>query len=1371
MTPWSHNSQTRHSSSQSEHQQTSQNGHPEEQRLVLERRNRFGLFLDRRDQQRGADGPGSAILPISAAAQHPRTPPRPKLRRKVPISDTLNESTAVQRLVEYVVIVSSQPRWQQQRQKSESNTDNKSEAAGPGGDGGKKSSTSQEESQQQQQEEAEVDVSKGSTNGKSTGAKQQPSSNGTKQKPNDPTEDERRQPDSPLPTAKTVKPSSVDSNSSGNIYMPEQPNETTTNTTEPTFVPVITARYPETDHADNPLNPMILQFCYPTGDVIVARPEYEMPRVHHFVLTQGCGRKLYATCLTVMEEWCDDGSSSNSNNNEGDEPPRSVMTEDSGNGIELAVGNINNNKHGNDDDRPVRYIPKVLCLLSTWPYLTAFREYLSQLYRLASTTNVMHAPLERYILNICCEIPAPPPGAYEVQLSILDSTIRFWAPPAKLPIAYVALPHKILFECLDLDNLLTVWTALIVERRVLLLSSQYSVLTVCSEILCSLLFPLRWSHLYVPLLPRMLCPMLDAPVPYLCGIVRENWMHAQQFVSDETIVVDLDCNSVQFAANVQQLPLMPCRKWNKLQAALTETVGDVFWRARGLEDEYATMMLKKPHKRSLEELRQVTTGGSSNKNGAQWTEKLSTLDHAFNLAYTPESPNLQDTVHDSSPDQQTVWDKVQEAFLRFFVALLRDYRKHLDIPKAFETSPSRSPDVHANNGNNKRPSFDRVAFIAGQRVDNVPFVSEMCLTQHFDDFLTRRLYSPGEPDLVFFDQSIDAKLNRSKLKIKKVDTPFLQSAKAHKELTKLDAVPPNVEGLDMDDAKGNKPYVYKKLPETFDRSLFCDPRPIPKMISAEFDRQSILVSKLRARIIEEDELEEDADDLLEFYGGDYDPSPEVGAFTVFLFVYASLVGRDWQKYSQKRRNEEAMEESAGGPGESRDGAAPDCGCAGVGETLLLDEDDVQNTSLDCCGACPEQLALNSTLTYIKLGAEDAYNAYFRRPMEQAVKDFSLSFTAEEEKLPETDAGLVEYEEAREVAAAQLEVAFETLATMSLRGLSVDSDAYLSLMEACGRCGDTKRALKLIELMKKDGFVADSDVLSCLIAAFAHEDVGRDASTEMQVEDTETEKVDEDAYSRFLEKSFHGDIGEGAPLLPYSPGRESHTDGPIDDSSCSEWSSTRSSTGSSGLMDWMHNYHPFERQKKKKRKRRKKRKSKTTPNTLVTEFLSSHVALGESLMEVVYPDLKIDTNSDSCPHCSHSLMENDVVEGWKPCAFQDYTSECPQCRHRFVPRFEVTSSAVGFQGSQGPQTPLYCEFLSPWVLRKEFQKIIKAEGGIDRLLDPEWRNGTDIRATLFWNLMASCRRYKMPYSFLLQGSFQNRLILPRRPEEVDEVNTA
>ena len=80
------------------------------------------------------------------------------------------------------------------------------------------------------------------------------------------------------------------------------------------------------------------------------------------------------------------------------------------------------------------YVPKCLCILSIYPYLVAFREYLTQLERL-SRSGEMQLPVERYITNFCSEVPAPPPGSFEVQTTIADSVIKIWSPPHNLPIA------------------------------------------------------------------------------------------------------------------------------------------------------------------------------------------------------------------------------------------------------------------------------------------------------------------------------------------------------------------------------------------------------------------------------------------------------------------------------------------------------------------------------------------------------------------------------------------------------------------------------------------------------------------------------------------------------------------------------------------------------------------------------------------------------------------------------------------------------------------------------------------------------------------------------------------------------------------------
>ena len=102
--------------------------------------------------------------------------------------------------------------------------------------------------------------------------------------------------------------------------------------------PIITAQYPPVDHINQPLNPMITKFCYPQGDVIVPSRTYKMPTVHHFVLTDSRGGKMYGTCLTAYEEFIhrrieiDNGDSTISIGDTIKTPTRRKITKDDNNG-------------------------------------------------------------------------------------------------------------------------------------------------------------------------------------------------------------------------------------------------------------------------------------------------------------------------------------------------------------------------------------------------------------------------------------------------------------------------------------------------------------------------------------------------------------------------------------------------------------------------------------------------------------------------------------------------------------------------------------------------------------------------------------------------------------------------------------------------------------------------------------------------------------------------------------------------------------------------------------------------------------------------------------------------------------------------------
>ncbi|VEU44558.1 unnamed protein product [Pseudo-nitzschia multistriata] len=1278
----------------------------------------------------------------------------PKLRRKVSVEESIDNAVSVQRLVEYFLVVSCKPRWEIYN----STAGHPVPANGNPGDVPKSPKRqgarfSPITTRPTAIADQGIQTSTSSSNTNTTISARE--TTGTEHaihhalstgKGIHGEEDDECREDPSLSIAETALP-------------PPQPTETW-NRTEGAeenirlpdaseldnlhaFSPKVTARFPSEDHSDHPLNPMITQFCFSGGDVVHPSTEYKMPSAHHFVMTNDKGRKVYGTCLMIYEEY---------------KPPKNAPWQQrceniypawcGGTGIEVSVTTEENRL----------YIPKCLCILSIWPYVTAFREYLAQLYRLATSTDCMKAPIERYVMNLCSEIPAPPPGAFEVKMSILDSVIRFWSPPAKLPIAYVSLPYQTLFDCLDIDNILHLWYCLTMERKVLLLSSQQSILTVCSEILCSLLYPMKWSHLYVPLLPKFLCPILDAPVPYLCGVTRDDWFSVQKFVCDETIVVDLDRNSIIFGQRTAELPQVPGKKWLKLNHSLQDIAGHLFWRGRGLETEYDLLVRKKIDHSEFKEI-------AERKGEHFWKEKLATLDQAFNLQYTPDSEHVSnDTTDDGDGEEQNIWDRLQEAFLRFFVAVFKDYRKFIHVPdKSKLESQSTGPGDWLNWGQNHK--FDRDGFIASQNSDYYYYLSELCSTQQFDDFITKRLYSPELPDIIFFDQSIDAKLNRSRLKLKKVHTPFLQSAKTHKQLETFVAVEPNTSNLRME-----APFMYDTWPDTFDASLFCHPRPIPGMITAEFDRQASLVKRLQLNC--SPTFDKDSD-LVDLYGSDYDYTPEGMSFTVFFFVYSAVIGREWQQYQLKRRE---LENTVLPPPSAEaiplERVAEECESKdpsfevqeGEKAVSASQPDYLSDLTMGVCGGvvCPGgERAAGDAMAYISDKnpcpdfTSDAQAAY--DTLSNYVSSLDPTDGCRNSSLLDNDDAFAEYEEAREVSVAQLDLAFDALEMMETRGLNTDPDVFKSLMEACGRCGNTKRALALIEIMKRDGLVADNDVLIFFMASFAHcrpyEEASAFAPTESKMK---AGRRGSDAYSQFLKKKMMVMRGDSEGNI-YNMPIPSDEDSSLSDGLSDSGSEVSTEPVASSVFQ-MFAPHLKKAKTKKKRRRRKKKQLKNIPENL-SDRIKKQLELGESLLEFLYPDISIDTFGDACPMCSNVMNEENIVSGWQQCNFQDFTTSCPQCSHRFVPRFKISCSSPDFEGSQGPGTPLYCEFLSPWVLRKELGHILGGTNSIDQILDPAWRSGRDIRATIWWNLIAMFKRYQLPFSFLLQGSFRNRLINP------------
>lgn len=1239
--------------------------------------------------------------------------------------------------------------------------------------------------------------------------------------------------------------------------------------------PLITARYPVQDHRDNPLHENVTFFCHPSGGIRLCM-EPNMPKVHFFCATGGHGAQMYGTCFTTWE-------------------PTMLSAKKA---IKDEKGHIT----GTTEDKIERevYLPKCLVLLSSYPYLVAFREWLTQLHRM-SKLGEMTIPLERYITNFCSELPAPPPGSFEVQTTILDSVIKFWSPPHNQPIGWVSLPFGHLFECLDIDNIILVWHCLVLERQVLLTSTQLSILTLSSEIFLSLLFPLKWSHAYIPLLPHFLIPILSAPMPFLCGINKANLADALYDLSSECVLVDLDKNLVTLGPDTEPLPPIPPGQMATMKQQLEDNVGMVFREARCLtkNDDYSDSGAHLPNHIKL-----MAEG--------MWESKLCLFDEAFHLTFTPEEARknilngndnsgmdysdrdindpmrMASTGKDadkSSMRKQSQWDAVQEAFLDTLVFLLRNFQKHLVFPSKH------------NEGSYGGAGFRSKEFLESQRFDMRDFLQQLIATQMFDNFITKRLFGSGEADVAFFDTAVDRFLKNagylsdvdvggrmwhvgglmassvtggsmssgaiapgakpsqapmSKLRSAvstKTKDPILQSSRVHRKLKTIVPPEPSGEGLPphtipggdgdgdgvavptsvdvtnkddqndetrsigstssvstkeksannyrssvqdkaaaiMEKQKKNR-YVYENFPSEFNTELFGTPRPLPSAVISEFDRQrkdaaKFSRSKKGRQSKDKNSHIQRAHTMTE---NEDPPSPEVSTFTVFFMAFTSMVGKELMELDYDTEEPEKAILSTYVPmtntamaEQSDDDISTSTGVLSTQESSGVDADekegiaDLKATRPDMNGMFGEDddAAESAEMKPAEVDVDEAAEALEKANLEEKKKveekkkaddeqskvDEATATTAIESKTSEDTADSrpkmrfkdrlsdAQIEEAKATGRAQLGLAFEMLTMMKKRALKADPDAYQCLIDACGRVGDTKRATELLAKMHEDGIVADGTVYACLVSAFSAEGAWKKGK-----------KEEEDLPSWANSTSIEMDWNklQKRSLLDRLTGF-------VDDDDEEEDEVEENGGNVSNIRKIRQ---LISRRRKKKSDSTKSRPEESRMEFFVTEAVERQIALGENLLEIVFPDISVDTENETCPRCNFLLSDDDVVAGWTAGDENDYTTSCPSCTQRFVPHFCVQSTSQTFMGSRGPASPLMCERLSPWVLQKEIRSVMNEPTGMENLLSPEWREKAYKNGVLWWNLVLSCMRYRFPFSFLLQGSFEQNLIAPMPGDE-------
>ena len=172
------------------------------------------------------------------------------------------------------------------------------------------------------------------------------------------------------------------------------------------------------------------------------------------------------------------------------------------------------------------YIPYTICIWSPINHTESFKQILIEMYHIIKSNdinlseetiiNFHNCELVNLIIFICDIII--PSNYTKLILNCHFSKIEFYFPSLwEIPRNDECI--NILFNCLEISSIIKIWCSLLCEKHVILLANQSFLLYSICEAILSLMFPFRWLHTYIPILPSEQLTYLESPTPYLMGVL------------------------------------------------------------------------------------------------------------------------------------------------------------------------------------------------------------------------------------------------------------------------------------------------------------------------------------------------------------------------------------------------------------------------------------------------------------------------------------------------------------------------------------------------------------------------------------------------------------------------------------------------------------------------------------------------------------------------------------------------------------------------------------------------------------------------------------------------------------------------------------
>ena len=441
------------------------------------------------------------------------------------------------------------------------------------------------------------------------------------------------------------------------------------------FNPEVIDQYPPSDNYNN----SVAMFCFPEGINILEKKIF--PTKFNFVLTDEVGERTYGSVLIFWEKLKD-------NIRKSIEPFYNEMVEKTKEEIDMEK--IENEEKG-EKEKEIKttklkdyYAPKALCILSKFPFFSNNIMFLKELYKIFDSSSTKF-PLERVI---CGYVDSLYKQSYDklIRFNIRNENIDFYFIPFygkdwDINDKYL----ETLFRVLSIDIIATAWQGLLLEKKLFLICSSKETLLQVSHSFVTLLFPFKWIHTYIPILPEKLKAFIESPMPLIFGISFNIDIND---LPDDSLIININKNC--FEKYGEEIPKLTGKLKNVLEKKL-----------KNLKDKYK---IDNPNNSDI------------------WMDYLDQVEPKTK----PESINTIDP------------GEIRDVFYDVFLHMFKNYQKYFIWDKEKGKKKLKEENENDNEEEEEEPiEFKRETFLKDlNSSDDGSFLSMFCDTALFNQFIT-----------------------------------------------------------------------------------------------------------------------------------------------------------------------------------------------------------------------------------------------------------------------------------------------------------------------------------------------------------------------------------------------------------------------------------------------------------------------------------------------------------------------------------------------------------------------------------------------------------------------------------------------------------